>query len=514
MTIATLTLPNGNVETFRGDDAIQQAQQAYANAGFVGTIATRAATVPDLRSVPRVTVEMNGEAGTNSEIARERQGRVNSALDDAVALATGGRVSEWAHTDPVYAAGDRVNAIGVQNLTREGDELIATGLLTDNLISTADVIDAERRTPIAFNVRDLRLDVVSGGLVMRRNSAPNKPGLPVTPSVLADICEYYPATFGAIKSSLVTDYEAGGLHPERKAETFNRYIMDRWRTLESNAAPNRRQRRGPSVRKGDLLLWVRVQSEAWQAFTVTSPKNTSRGFDGAAFLRTVAQVLDGSGFYGQSDYNPANTAVSFTGWMMPNHIVDLSAGDVFKAGISGGTNDSKKGGYGLYLSAIRNLCLNLIILAHEKARLLKKTHIAKPADVRSATRAALSAADGSLDALREEWGILRAATLPDPSEDLGMSDEDIAKAVKAFADVPVSVGVALNEAARLVTLSGVKRDAVTEGLLAGWNAEPGETQADILNAVSRLHLLREIDQYQLAREAGNLVPILAKRATS
>jgi hypothetical protein len=521
MTKATLTLPNGNVETFRGSDAIQQAQQAYADHGFVGSIEVEQATSPDLTDPERgwndaptpdgITVTMTGEAGQNSPIARERQGRVNGALDAALNLATDGKVSEWAHTDPVYSAGDRVNALGVENFTREGNELIASGLLTDNARKAADVIDAEDRRPVAFNLRDLRLDVVDGSLVMRRTNHPGKAGLPVTPDVLADICEYYPATFGAIKPSLVTDYQFGGLSPDNKAETFNRYVVDRWKTLEGNAAPNRRQRRGPSVRKGDLLLWVRKQSDAWQAFTVTSPKNTSKGFDGAAFLRTVADVLEGSGFYGQVDYTPANTRVAFAGWMMPNHIIDLAAGDVFKAGISGGTSDSKKGGYALYLSAIRNLCLNLIIIAHEQARLLKKTHIAKPGDVQRATRNALTAADGALDSLRDEWKILRTGTLADPEEDLNMEAAAIDKASKLFPGTPVAVAVALQEAAKIVTLSGVKRDVLLEGLLTGWKAEPGETPADIVNAVSRLHLLREIDEYQLAREAGALVPILAKR---
>lgn len=497
---------HGNTTEFNGDNAAHDAMQARADAGHQGTIV----------EVTSPSVEMTGNAGENSTIARERQGRVNAVLDAAIHKATDGKVSEWAHTDPVYTAGDRVNAIGVENFTREGEALQATGPLSANLIQTADVIDAEQRRPVAFNVRDLRLDVVDGQLFMKRTTEPGKRGLPVTAGVLRDICDYYPATFGAIKSSLVTDYEAGGLHPDYKAETFNRYVVDRWSKLEASARltlPNRRQRRGPSVRKGDLLLWVRVQSEQWQAFTVTSPKNTSRGFDGAAFLRTVATALDGSGFYGQADYNPADTGVSFAGWMMPNHIVDLSAGDVFKAGISGGTSDSKKGGYELWLSAIRNLCLNLIILANERARLMRKTHIAKPADVQRATRDALSAADGALDLLRDEWGILRSSALPCPLEDLEMEQAAIDKATRLFPDTPEAVAVALAEAAKLVTLPGVKRDVMVEGLLTGWKAEPGETPADIVNAVSRLHLLAEIDQYQLARQAGELVPILAKRAS-
>jgi len=52
-------------------------------------------------------------------------------------------------------------------------------------------------------------------------------------------------------------------------------------------------------------------------------------------------------------------------------------------------------------------------------------------------------------------------------------------------------------------------------LLAGWEHEPGDSVADVINAVTAVHLLQDIDDWQRQRfeeAAGALVPLLARRA--
>lgn len=486
---------------------VKGAMKRYAADGFKGKV-TPVGAAPRAKkpATPRAT--MTGQAGTVSAIAVARQGKVNSALDDAVNLATGGAVTKWAHTDPVYAAGSRVNSIGVANLTAEGKAMKATGLLTDNLRKTATVIDNERRTPVDFHVQDLRLDCRDGKLFLQRRST-GKDGLPLTSDTLSHICDYYPSTFGAIKGALLTDHEDGGFTPEATAELFNRYLVDRWVELEDRGQVTSKRRGGPTVRNGHLVMWVRKQAAEWQAYTITSQRHASKGLDGAEFLRAVADTLEGAGYFGEASYNPANTKVNFNGWMMPNTVVDLSAGDVFKAGISGGTSDSKQGSYGLWLSAVRNLCLNLIILANESARILNKTHLASAESVRADLKKGLKAADGALDGLRAEWGILRGSKLTVPGD---MKEAEVKKAEKMFKGTSAAVAVALMAASKTVKLPGVKRDSLVEGLLRGFNAEPGDTAADIVNAVSRMHFQKEIDSFQLGQQSGALIPILVGKA--
>lgn len=478
------TAPDGTSHILDASAAMKR----HAEDGFRGKIKPLSTSPAD------VTVTMTGEAGTVSKIALARQSRVNAALDAAV----GGK---WAHTDPVYAAGSRVAALGMSNLTAEGERLAEVGDLSTNLRATADVIDAEDRKGIPFNVQNLRLDCRDKKLWVHQAATPGR-ALPLTWETLHKVCTYYPNTFGAIGGALLKGYHSGGFSPEETAEQFNKYIVDRWSDLERRHRSGK-ARRGKSVRKGDLVMWVRrTQEGEFQAYTITSPANTSRGYDGAAFLRTVADGLEDSGFYGEASYDPASTRVSFAGWMMPNHIVDLSAGDVFKAGISGGTADATNGGYHLSISAIRNLCLNLIILANESAELLRATHRANPSTVRSAVQDGLRRGDAGLDDLRREWGILRSHELVVPD---GMSPKDVEKAVTSFPGTSAQVAVALMRASKSIKLPGIRRDSLVEALLQGYSAEPGETLADIVNAVSRMHTQQGIDEYQLAAASGLLL---------
>ena len=61
---------------------------------------------------------------------------------------------------------------------------------------------------------------------------------------------------------------------------------------------------------------------------------------------------------------------------------------------------------------------------------------------------------------------------------------------------------------------GVKRDTLVEMVLAGWQREPGESLADLVNGVSSVHLQKELDQWRRQRfeeAAGLLVPVLVRR---
>ena len=51
--------------------------------------------------------------------------------------------------------------------------------------------------------------------------------------------------------------------------------------------------------------------------------------------------------------------------------------------------------------------------------------------------------------------------------------------------------------------------------MKGWQKEPGESLADLVNAVSSVHLLKELGQWRRQRfeeAAGLLVPVLVRRA--
>ena len=422
---------------------------------------------------PRVT--MNGAQGTVSDVALERQAREAEVSRRAMAIT--GR--EWAMADPVFERGSRVNEIGVANFTAEGRELREAGPLVANLDATREVIRAERRRVVQVNVRDLRLVQRADGLHLG-NKATGK-ALPASASVIDALCGYFPEVFGKVRAALTLTASEGGLDPDHKVEVFNRLTVDRLPGAIGN-------------RSGELAAVLRYQHGAPTLWTLRGARNTANELDGADYLDLVREALAGvEDLYGTTHYDPESGRVVFNGWAMPNHIVDLSAGDVFKAGISGSTNDNKGGRYTVRFNVTRNLCHNLIILSHEGAEVFSATHNSRADRVVVGIRDGLARADSALDGFRELWGQLRSTQVPEQTEDR-------AEDVRAM----------LRDIAASVRQPGVDRDTTVEYLLGAWEAEPGYTMADIHNAVSRLHLQRDLDAYQVARTAGDLLPVLAQ----
>lgn len=442
-------------------------------------IFTLAAWVALRQKAHDAAVTMTGEAGTVSAAAVERQNAVNAALDRAA----GGK---WAHTDPVFARGSRVNETGVRNFDLEGRRLADAGPLEDNARAVRDRITAENRRAVPFNIADVRLSWYDNGAFgLKRVSTGGR--IPITERTLRGLMSYWPEVFGKVAPAILADYSDGGFKTEESCEQFNRFLVDR-------LIPTLGKGRAAST-SGDLLLWMRDQEAGVQAFHVSSTRHTSQGFDGAAFLDVLAEVTDGAGYKGEVEYDPAVGNVKFAGWMMPNHVVDLSAGDVFKFGIGGSTSDTNQGGYDVYLAAVRNLCLNLIILANEQHRVYWASHIARAGVVRTEFTRALRNADASADEIRRVWGIMRK---PMPAFDASAENVlAVMRAIRAESGLP----------ARLP--SGVRTE---DRLVEAFNVEPGNAYSDVLNALSRLHFEKELDRFQVARASGALVPVLVKLA--
>jgi hypothetical protein len=425
------------------------------------------------------SVTMTGRAAEVSQVSLDRQDKEKDV--SLRAMRTLG--IEWAMAEPVRVKGSRVNEIGVENFTMEGEELLASGPLTDNLRKIEDVIEAEDRRVAMVRIQDLILDKRGDILIVKRRGS-GRPGIPVNPATIESICNYFPQTFSKVKQGMINSYQDCGLHIDQKIETFNRHIRDH--------LP-----RELGDRDGTLAMVVRKQRGEDQTWTVRGPRNTANEVDGLEFCRLVRGALKDSGMYGEVEYNPENGRVAFSGWTMPNVIIDLSAGDVFKAGISGSTNDCKSGKYKIFFDVVRNLCHNLIILSYEGGEVFSATHNSKPERVIAGIRDGLKKSDTALDGFKDLWGTLRSVDVPE-LEETESREQD--------------VEMVLREIAAQVRQPGTTTDAVVEMLLNSWEQEPGYTFADVHNAVSRLYLEKEIDAFTLAQKAGELLPVLVGQA--
>jgi len=243
----------------------------------------------------------------------------------------------------------------------------------------------------------------------------------------------------------------------------------------------------------------------WQAFHISSPSHSSKHVNAADYARIVADVLEGCGYRGEVTYDHESSTLTFSAWLMPDHMIDPAANDIVKSGLSGSTSDTNQGPYDAFISFLRNLCLNLIVLAFEHGKLYSIPHNASAERIREDVYAALRSADTSMDKVRELWDIL-CKPMPgfDPTD-----DENVKVVLEAA-----------RQAAGFTARTNAERDAIVEAMHTAWTAEGADASyKGVLNAMSRLHLDKrrealgqELDDYQVARLTGAYMQDLVRLA--
>lgn len=178
--------------------------------------------------------------------------------------------------------------------------------------------------------------------------------------------------------------------------------------------------------------------------------------------------------------------VTATALFMPDHIVDLAAGDVFKAGVRVRTDDTGRGRVKIAAVLWRNRCLNLLIIDEGEVETVSEVHRGDPGRILAAVRQGVEAARGKVAHFLDAWGHARTVKI-DPME-----------TIRRWV------------AEKKVTPQSEKlRDQLVESLLCAWQREPGDTLADAVNAVSRA--AHETPSFsmdyreQLERQAARLV---------
>lgn len=152
-------------------------------------------------------------------------------------------------------------------------------------------------------------------------------------------------------------------------------------------------------------------------------------------------------------------------------VVDLATGDMFKAGLRFKSNDVVQGGASLSGFARRILCQNLIIVGDAVRPYFRKIHIGAKTtavnELAAKITESVSRVEADLSRFTKRWDEARHDRIIDESASKG----------------PESVFGALVDAG-LVDLPG-GRDRVVANLVVAWNAEPGYSRADVVNAITR-----------------------------
>lgn len=443
---------NDNVRYFNENQA-SEAMQTYWTAMQSGQDAQlqRVDTVPE--SPPDDDPEPTPPGGVSSLAVERIKRHEQMLLDKGIAL-----------PPPIYAPGTRVVPLGIDNFKTSRQAWQDMPATVEGLRRVVDTVRAEEREDFTIRVRDLR--VADDGTV---------------------------------------DFGEGPLHFEeqglRALVSRNAEVLPRAGELVSTVAADLRahllNRQLGQVRPDKRLkLRTRIgRSGRRQVYAAVSERYAS--FDADQVAETLAAALDGTGMRGEVVYDARTTTLRADGLLHADEVVDLAAGDVFRAGVQFRSNDAAGGSIVAKAIAWRNLCLNLIIIGTGETELLRRRHIGAVEEVLADVQTAAAQASVVFEDFASEWGVLRRTE---------------ASALLGTEDMPS----AFEELARMPQLDvGVKRDALVELLLQGWSEEPGETVADLINAVTRTHMLAEIDDLRRARleeAAGKLVPVLARRA--
>lgn len=184
------------------------------------------------------------------------------------------------------------------------------------------------------------------------------------------------------------------------------------------------------------------------------------------------------------------TGIQATALFMPDQVVDLAAGDVFKVGVRIETDDTGRGRIRVTAVAFRNRCLNLLIIGEGTVETVSQVHRGSTDRMRAVLEDGVARARASIAPFLEAWGHARAVKALQPRETF----EEWLRGGK----LPLP-GPRTDEGRR----------TYLDELLASFRKEPGDSLADLVNALSRA--AHEVPAWpqtfreDLERQAGRLV---------
>lgn len=388
---------------------------------------------------------------------------------------------------PVYAPGSLTESETAGRMFRiSHTEHEKLPQVTDTLRDIRDAVQAERRRDVIVTAMNLRMH--ADGRLYRLDGSRDGDGKPFALGLerggLRQLCSRMSDVFPSAAEFL----EA--LDPEERAAAFNAQVVKvdpeqqlklRLRRLPNSTAPSIFAAVGPkyAVFDADQIAGTLLPAiESWAAEYET-------------------QIPRGIGLY-----RPETSALRVDAVIHADTIVDAAAGDVFKAGVRFRSSDTGGGSVSADLLVWRNSCLNFIVVSRGEVNILRRAHRGNMAGVTVDLTGAVQQAQEFVASFAQDWGLLRRAPI---------------KRVKLWGESYNSVPEALKALVDQKKIDGITANAVaTEMLLTSWSKEPGETLADLINAVTRYaHTAKHgVDtQEKVERSAGELVPVLVRAAS-
>jgi hypothetical protein len=475
--------PSDEIDPF-DDPAIRDSWDRYQ----AGPHAPAFTGTRDVLDHSRIASETSGpRAGTFTYTAAEHTFTQASAdrirADERHLLATTGLVLP----PPVVELGGTINAIGRENLSRSHQEWAADPRTVDSCETLIATIKGENRIDVPMG-RACDVAMETDGRIRITGWSER---IALEPSALRSLVSDHASVLpraGALMDVLTPDV----------------------RSIVWNAQVPK------SLRTGAMVLRTRDVGGIRSAFTSVSP--TYRALDADRVADIVREALiaipGGIEARGEVSYNPETTRTRIDAIFHADNVVNFAAGDVFKLGARVSTADDGGGAIKVCLAVWRNGCYNLIVVTVTKATVESIVHKGdRRTMIGNLQRGIRKVMDAGKPFLTR-WGYLRDRAIADLVENPSANHEINARAVFAglvgtdpndVAHLPTLIANAIPKGANLDPVA-IERDVLAESLFRSFSAEPGDTLADLVNAVTRLH--REPVPVPVIRQAEDVGGIL------
>lgn len=386
---------------------------------------------------------------------------------------------------PIYAPGFVTEKLGGENFHLSHKEHGQMPRTIEGLQGIKEAVRTERRQDLVLNPATLRMTPT--GRIYRANGVRNPDGSPKTllleDNGLRQLCARLSDQFPRAAEFLSV------LDPADRAEVFNKQILKVDPDFEIKA-----RTRLPGAPERSIYAFVGKTYSAFDADRIADVLSDPFREMELEFGENVPRGL--------AMYKPDDSSMRVDAIWHADSIVNLAAGDVFKAGLRFRSSDSGGGSIKADLLVWRNLCKNLIIIDNASVEVLRRTHRGSMDNIVVDLTAATAKARDLIEGFSKDWGFLRRAPVKSV-EIYGEKYDTVPEALKALVDQGRIDGLTATNAA-------------VEALLSGYAREPGNgSLADIINVVTRAAHEGKFGierQEKIERAAGQLVPVLVKAA--
>jgi hypothetical protein len=372
-----------------------------------------------------------------SEIQIDQEGRARVEADLEASLANG-----FSHGDTLYELGTPLNEIGVENLRKSRQEFEAMPLLPDVLERARAVIATEERRDLTIPMHLLRA-FTNGALY----------------DCEGNVEEFYVGRGLPLNEHAFFQLVARGAFP-RNAGSFLKACPPELRATNLNHfLPLSKEHNGKPI---ELLLRTRRRAKGGREIFAALTK-WYRKFD-VPELCDVIENLAEPGGRAESRYDGQRFELSIV------YHTDIApeagvVGEVFKVVLRVQTADDGSGAIKIRPGVYRTLCKNMMII-EQAEQVLSVAH--NRTSMSEAVEAAMAEAVSKLD-FAAKWTESRRNRVLEGIYGRAEVEHVFTELVKGG----------------LVQIPGCSRGDLVERLVCAWEREPGWTQADLVNAISR-----------------------------